>query len=182
MKPKSGSTRWSGRTCEFAWEILFPYIRCAVKLHAVAKLVGCSCHGTWYLHGYTTAYPASSVSWLVGLAVHSLRFAQLQSRFSHYPSLLPTALQYCSGKVRPEPAESPFCLGCTAVGCPVWPPNADTLCVRCPQCTDVKYGKRVHVLPIDDTIEGITGNLFDVYLKPYFLEAYRPVRKVCYCH
>jgi hypothetical protein len=34
------------------------------------------------------------------------------------------------------------------------------------------------VLPIDDTIEGITGNLFDVFLKPYFLEAYRPVRKV----
>jgi hypothetical protein len=47
-----------------------------------------------------------------------------------------------------------------------------------PQCTDVKYGKRIHVLPIDDTIEGITGNLFDVFLKPYFLEAYRPVRKV----
>mmetsp|Transcript_7337 Transcript_7337/g.13797 ORF Transcript_7337/g.13797 Transcript_7337/m.13797 type:complete len:812 (-) Transcript_7337:192-2627(-) len=45
------------------------------------------------------------------------------------------------------------------------------------QCTDVKYGKRIHVLPFDDTIEGITGNLFDVYLKPYFLEAYRPVRK-----
>ncbi|KAF6261897.1 cell division cycle protein 48 [Scenedesmus sp. NREL 46B-D3] len=36
------------------------------------------------------------------------------------------------------------------------------------QCTDVKYGKKVHVLPIDDTIEGITGNLFDVFLKPYF--------------
>lgn len=46
------------------------------------------------------------------------------------------------------------------------------------QCSDVKYGKRIHVLPIDDTIEGITGNLFDAYLKPYFLEAYRPVRKV----
>ncbi|XP_077219838.1 cell division cycle protein 48 homolog [Tasmannia lanceolata] len=45
------------------------------------------------------------------------------------------------------------------------------------QCPDVKYGKRVHILPIDDTIEGITGNLFDVYLKPYFLESYRPVRK-----
>ena len=45
------------------------------------------------------------------------------------------------------------------------------------QCTDVKYGKRIHVLPFDDTIEGVTGNLFDVYLKPYFLEAYRPVRK-----
>mmetsp|Transcript_22091 Transcript_22091/g.38164 ORF Transcript_22091/g.38164 Transcript_22091/m.38164 type:complete len:814 (+) Transcript_22091:229-2670(+) len=45
------------------------------------------------------------------------------------------------------------------------------------QCPDVKYGKRVHILPFEDTIEGITGNLFDTYLKPYFLEAYRPVRK-----
>ncbi|KAL0652422.1 hypothetical protein Bca4012_095113 [Brassica carinata] len=45
------------------------------------------------------------------------------------------------------------------------------------QCPDVKYGNRVHVLPIDDTIEGVTGNIFDAYLKLYFLEAYRPVRK-----
>ncbi|KAI8018213.1 hypothetical protein LOK49_LG04G02103 [Camellia lanceoleosa] len=45
------------------------------------------------------------------------------------------------------------------------------------QCPDVKYGKWVHILPIDDTIEGLTGNLFDVYLKPYFLESYQPVRK-----
>lgn len=45
------------------------------------------------------------------------------------------------------------------------------------QCSDVKYGKRVHILPIDDTIEGLTGNIFDVFLKPYFMEAYRPVRK-----
>jgi len=45
------------------------------------------------------------------------------------------------------------------------------------QCPDVKYGKRIHVLPIDDTIEGLSGNLFDLFLKPYFLEAYRPVRK-----
>ena len=44
-------------------------------------------------------------------------------------------------------------------------------------CQDVPYGKRIHVLPVDDTIEGVTGNLFDVYLKPYFLEAYRPVKK-----
>eukprot|EP01089_Gocevia_fonbrunei_P021694 TRINITY_DN8518_c0_g1_i1.p1 TRINITY_DN8518_c0_g1~~TRINITY_DN8518_c0_g1_i1.p1 ORF type:complete len:153 (+),score=32.40 TRINITY_DN8518_c0_g1_i1:255-713(+) len=44
-------------------------------------------------------------------------------------------------------------------------------------CPDVKYGKRIHVLPIDDTVEGISGNLFDLFLKPYFLEAYRPVRK-----
>lgn len=41
----------------------------------------------------------------------------------------------------------------------------------------MKYGKRVHILPFADSIEGITGSLFDVYLKPYFLEAYRPVRK-----
>lgn len=33
------------------------------------------------------------------------------------------------------------------------------------QCPDVKYGKRVHILPIDDTVEGVTGNLFDAYLK-----------------
>jgi len=44
-------------------------------------------------------------------------------------------------------------------------------------CPDVKYGKRVHILPIDDTVEGLTGNLFEVYLKPYFMEAYRPIRK-----
>ncbi|CAH3116937.1 unnamed protein product [Pocillopora meandrina] len=44
-------------------------------------------------------------------------------------------------------------------------------------CPDVKYGKRIHVLPFDDTVEGLTGNLFDVFLKPYFLEAYRPIRK-----
>ena len=35
----------------------------------------------------------------------------------------------------------------------------------------------MHILPIDDTIEGVSGNLFDVFLKPYFLEAYRPVKK-----
>merc|ERR1712110_695821 len=44
-------------------------------------------------------------------------------------------------------------------------------------CPDVKYGKRIHVLPIDDSIEGVTGDLFQVFLKPYFTEAYRPVMK-----
>lgn len=33
------------------------------------------------------------------------------------------------------------------------------------QCHDVKYGKRIHVLPVDDTVEGITGSLFEAYLK-----------------
>lgn len=36
------------------------------------------------------------------------------------------------------------------------------------QCPDVKYGKRVHILPVDDTVEGITGNLFDAFLKREF--------------
>ena len=45
------------------------------------------------------------------------------------------------------------------------------------QCPDVMYGKRVRILPIDDTIDGYSGNLFDVFLKPYFIEAYRPLRK-----
>jgi len=42
---------------------------------------------------------------------------------------------------------------------------------------EVPYGKAVHVLPFDDSIQGISGNLFETYLKPYFLEAYRPVKK-----
>ena len=37
-------------------------------------------------------------------------------------------------------------------------------------CLDIKYGKRIHILPFDDSIEGLSGNIFDVYLKPYFLE------------
>lgn len=42
---------------------------------------------------------------------------------------------------------------------------------------DVPYAKKVHILPLDDTVEGVSGSLFDAYLKPYFLEAYRPLRK-----
>nr|WCZ58301.1 cell division control protein 48 [Paratrimastix eleionoma] len=45
------------------------------------------------------------------------------------------------------------------------------------QCSDVKFGKHILVLPYEDSIEGVTGNLFEVFLKPYFLEAYRPVRE-----
>ena len=44
-------------------------------------------------------------------------------------------------------------------------------------CPDIKYANRISVLPISDTIEGLTGDLFEVYLKPYFVESYRPVRK-----
>ncbi|CAF4970628.1 unnamed protein product [Rotaria sp. Silwood1] len=42
---------------------------------------------------------------------------------------------------------------------------------------DVQRGKHISVLPIDDIVQGITGNLLKVYLKPYFAEADRPVRE-----
>ena len=45
------------------------------------------------------------------------------------------------------------------------------------QFDEIKNAQKVHILPLDDTIEGLTGNLFEVYLKPYFLDAYRPVSK-----
>lgn len=42
---------------------------------------------------------------------------------------------------------------------------------------NVPFGKRIHILPMQDTVETVDGNLFEVYLKPYFLGAYRPVKK-----
>ena len=48
---------------------------------------------------------------------------------------------------------------------------------RC-RCVLVRsVGKRVHILPLDDTIEGLTGSLFDAYLKPNFKDSYHPVGK-----
>jgi len=44
-------------------------------------------------------------------------------------------------------------------------------------CDDAPYLKQVHILPLDDTMEGISGNLFETYLKPYFLQAFRPVMR-----
>ncbi|GAB2226975.1 hypothetical protein Droror1_Dr00008774 [Drosera rotundifolia] len=45
------------------------------------------------------------------------------------------------------------------------------------QLADIPYGNRVFILPIDDTVKGLTGNLFDTYVKPYFMETYGPLRK-----
>jgi transitional endoplasmic reticulum ATPase len=42
---------------------------------------------------------------------------------------------------------------------------------------EIPNGTRVHILPIDDTVEGISGNLTQTYLVPYFQDCYRPVRK-----
>lgn len=44
-------------------------------------------------------------------------------------------------------------------------------------CSDIKFGKSIYLLPVDDTVEGLSGDLFEVYLKPYFLDSYRPLRK-----
>ena len=44
-------------------------------------------------------------------------------------------------------------------------------------CTDVKYGKRIHVRSINHNIQESKDQLFEVYLRPYFAEAYRPVYK-----
>lgn len=58
-----------------------------------------------------------------------------------------------------------------------WFISADVCFISVYACPDIKYGKKIHVLPIDETIEGLTGNLFEVFLKPYFLEAYRPIHE-----
>ena len=41
----------------------------------------------------------------------------------------------------------------------------------------VPIGKKVHILPFEDTIKGITDNLMQTYLIPYFKDTYRPVHK-----
>ncbi|KAJ6629735.1 P-loop containing nucleoside triphosphate hydrolase protein, partial [Mycena sp. CBHHK59/15] len=43
-------------------------------------------------------------------------------------------------------------------------------------CFDIKYGKHMHILLFDNSISGLSGNIFDVYLKPYFLEGILPTR------
>ena len=42
--------------------------------------------------------------------------------------------------------------------------------------TDVATAKSVQVLPFADTVEGLTGDLFDVFVKPYFQSKNRPLR------
>eukprot|EP01064_Diplonema_japonicum_P021695 TRINITY_DN31262_c0_g1_i1.p1 TRINITY_DN31262_c0_g1~~TRINITY_DN31262_c0_g1_i1.p1 ORF type:complete len:226 (+),score=63.51 TRINITY_DN31262_c0_g1_i1:37-678(+) len=44
-------------------------------------------------------------------------------------------------------------------------------------CNEIEYGSRIRVLPIDNTEDLTEIDIFDRFLKPYFEEAYRPVRK-----
>ena len=43
--------------------------------------------------------------------------------------------------------------------------------------SDLKFGKRIHVLPFEDSVLNCTKNLFEDFLKPYFLDSYRPIKK-----
>lgn len=40
-----------------------------------------------------------------------------------------------------------------------------------------KYAKSIQVSPFKDTIEGLSGDLFEVYIKPYFLDKFRPMHQ-----
>jgi len=52
----------------------------------------------------------------------------------------------------------------------------DTVSVHpCPN--DVPNATKIHVLPFADSVEGITGNVTQTYLIPYFKDCYRPVKK-----
>ena len=42
---------------------------------------------------------------------------------------------------------------------------------------DVPNFTKIHILPFDDTVEGITGDITKTYLVPYFKDAYRPLKK-----
>lgn len=38
--------------------------------------------------------------------------------------------------------------------------------VHVQQLQNIEYGKRIHVLSSDDSAEGLSGNIFEVYIKP----------------
>ncbi|XP_019859934.1 PREDICTED: transitional endoplasmic reticulum ATPase-like isoform X2 [Amphimedon queenslandica] len=40
-----------------------------------------------------------------------------------------------------------------------------------------QYGKRVSILPMEESIKHFNGNIFKAFLKPYFNESYRPVHE-----
>jgi len=41
---------------------------------------------------------------------------------------------------------------------------------------DIKYAKSITVAPFKDTVEGLSGDLFDVFVKPYFANKFRPLK------
>ncbi len=51
--------------------------------------------------------------------------------------------------------------------------DAATLCTP-PQ---VNFATTVKVLPYDDSIKGISGDIYQVFVRPYFMDTYRPVKR-----
>ncbi|KIL63014.1 hypothetical protein M378DRAFT_199009 [Amanita muscaria Koide BX008] len=54
--------------------------------------------------------------------------------------------------------------------------KADDL-VSVQSCSDIKPANKVQILPFNDSIKGLSGDIFHDYLKPYFMHANRPVRQ-----
>jgi len=44
-------------------------------------------------------------------------------------------------------------------------------------CQDVPNLTKIHILPFDDSVEGLTGDLATTFLVPYFKDTYRPIKK-----
>lgn len=42
---------------------------------------------------------------------------------------------------------------------------------------NVEWGKRVQILPYKDTVEGLSGDIFEIFLKPYFSGTFRPLHE-----
>jgi transitional endoplasmic reticulum ATPase len=51
----------------------------------------------------------------------------------------------------------------------------DTVIVK--PSTNTPNLSKIHILPFDDSVEGITGDLTQTYLIPYFKDAFRPIHK-----
>lgn len=42
--------------------------------------------------------------------------------------------------------------------------------------SNVQNLTKIHILPFDDSIEGVSGDIASTYLVPYFKDAFRPVK------
>ncbi|CAM9576136.1 unnamed protein product [Chrysoparadoxa australica] len=45
------------------------------------------------------------------------------------------------------------------------------------EAPDIKYATVVHVLPYAEDLEGISGDIFETFLQPYFEEEFKPLRR-----
>ena len=43
------------------------------------------------------------------------------------------------------------------------------------QLPNIEYAASVHILPLADSVVGLSGDLYDAYLRPYFVDKDRPI-------